>query len=197
MSQARTGAWWRQAHNDLALADLARSNGFHAQACFFAAQAAEKALKGALLELGREPPHTHVLGQLVQILAAEGLDATALASLPLPALTRMTVTSRYPLDDTPPQRAVRCPRFRSGPHYGPGRSGLGGVAGSACSLSWPQPTAAARGRRRLPGMPSPGALLGMPRSPTIDSVLVVPFCSSRPGIEMDLIKGVSGNSFNQ
>jgi len=102
MSQARTGAWWRQAHNDLALADLARSNGFHAQACFFAAQAAEKALKGALLELGREPPHTHVLGQLVQILAAEGLDATALASLPLPALTRMTVTSRYPLDDTPP-----------------------------------------------------------------------------------------------
>jgi len=25
MSQARTGAWWRQAHNDLALADLASS----------------------------------------------------------------------------------------------------------------------------------------------------------------------------
>ena len=27
------------------------------QACFFAAQAAEKALKGAIVELGLEPPH--------------------------------------------------------------------------------------------------------------------------------------------
>ncbi|MCX5949043.1 MAG: HEPN domain-containing protein [Cyanobacteria bacterium] len=72
MSQARTGAWWRQAHNDLELAELAGRNGFHAQACFFATQ------------------------------AAEGLDVTALAPLPLPALSRMIVTSRYPLDDTPP-----------------------------------------------------------------------------------------------
>ena len=102
MSQARTGAWWRQAHNDLELAELARRNDFHAQACFFATQAAEKALKGAILELGREPPHTHVLGQLVNLLAAEGLDVTALTPLPLTALSRMTVTSRYPLDDTPP-----------------------------------------------------------------------------------------------
>jgi len=102
MSQARTDAWWRQAHNDLELAELARSNSYHAQACFFAAQAAEKALKGAILELGGEPPHTHVLGRLVEMLRAEGLDVTPLDALPLPALTRMTVTSRYPLDDTPP-----------------------------------------------------------------------------------------------
>jgi HEPN domain-containing protein len=34
MSQARTGAWWRQARNDLELAELARRNDFHAQACF-------------------------------------------------------------------------------------------------------------------------------------------------------------------
>ena len=100
MSQARTGAWWRQARNDLELAELARRNDFHAQACFFATQAAEKTLKGAILELGREPPHTQVLGQLVKLLAAEGLDVTALAPLPLTALSRMTVTSRYPLDDT-------------------------------------------------------------------------------------------------
>ena len=102
MSQARTGAWWRQANDDLKLADLARRNGFHAQACFFATQAAEKALKGAILELGGEPPRSHVLGMLVKLLAAEGLDVTALAPLPLTALSRMTVTSRYPLDDTPP-----------------------------------------------------------------------------------------------
>ena len=31
-----------------------------------------------------------------------GLTTTPLAELPLRALTRMTVTSRYPLDDTPP-----------------------------------------------------------------------------------------------
>ncbi len=102
MTQARTGAWWRRAHNDLELAELARSNGFHAQACFFATQAAEKALKGAILELGCQPPHTQVLGQLVKLLTAEGLDVTALDPLPLPALSRMTVTSLYPLDDTPP-----------------------------------------------------------------------------------------------
>ena len=56
----------------------------------------------ASLELGSEPPRTHVLGPFVKLLAAEGLDVTALAPLPLPALSRMTVTSRYPLDDTPP-----------------------------------------------------------------------------------------------
>jgi HEPN domain-containing protein len=74
----------------------------HAQACFFATQAAEKALKGAILELGCEPAHTPVLGRLVEMLAAAGLDVSALASLPLAALSRMTVTTRYPLDDTPP-----------------------------------------------------------------------------------------------
>ena len=36
------------------------------------------------------------------MLATAGLDVTALASLPLAALSRMTVTTRYPLDDTPP-----------------------------------------------------------------------------------------------
>ena len=53
---ARPQAWLLQACNDLALARLASDNGFHAQACYSAAQAAEKALKGTLLELGQEPP---------------------------------------------------------------------------------------------------------------------------------------------
>jgi hypothetical protein len=61
MSQARPQAWWRQAQSDLDLAALASRHGFQAQACFFATQAAEKALKGAIIELGREPPHTHAL----------------------------------------------------------------------------------------------------------------------------------------
>jgi HEPN domain-containing protein len=102
MSQARPQAWWRQARSDLDLAVLASGNGFHAQACFFAAQAAEKALKGAIVELGLEPPHSHVLDRLLALLIAQGLDGEPLATLPLRALTRMTVTSRYPLDDAPP-----------------------------------------------------------------------------------------------
>ncbi len=99
---ARPQAWARQALNDLELARLASNNGFQAQACFFASQAAEKALKGALLELGQEPPHTHVLNDLVQALAAEGVDVGVIEALPLKALTRMTITSRYPIDATPP-----------------------------------------------------------------------------------------------
>jgi HEPN domain-containing protein len=54
MSQARPQAWWRQAHSDLDLAHIASGSGFHAQACFLASQAAEKALKGAIVELGQE-----------------------------------------------------------------------------------------------------------------------------------------------
>jgi HEPN domain-containing protein len=83
MSQARPQAWWRQAHSDLDLAVLASRHGFQAQACYFAAQAAEKALKGAIVELGREPPHTHALAQLVAVLQELGLSTT-------------------PWDDTPP-----------------------------------------------------------------------------------------------
>jgi HEPN domain-containing protein len=99
---ARPQARLRQASNDLDLARLAGNNGFHAQACSFAAQSAEQALKGALLELGLEPPHTHVLDDLVGALAAQGLEVGLLSSLPLKALTRMTITSRYPIDATPP-----------------------------------------------------------------------------------------------
>jgi len=99
---ARPNAWLTQAENDLALAHLACDNGYLAQACFFASQAAEKALKSALLELGQEPPHTHVLTDLTAALAANGLDVAALDRLPLRRLSRMAITSRYPLDATPP-----------------------------------------------------------------------------------------------
>ena len=98
----RPKAWLAQARNDLDLAELASRNGFLAQACFFASQAAEKALKSVILELGEEPPHTHVLGDLVRQLEAAGLDTSALAPLALKALSRMSISSRYPIDATPP-----------------------------------------------------------------------------------------------
>lgn len=99
---SRPDAWLRQARNDLALAQLARDNGFLAQSCYYASQAAEKALKGALLELGIEPPHTHVLNDLVNQLEQAGLPVGELLQLPLRSLSRMAIQSRYPMDATPP-----------------------------------------------------------------------------------------------
>ena len=99
---SRPDAWLRQARNDLDLAQLARDNSFLAQSCYYASQGAEKALKGALLELGIEPPHTHVLNDLVRRLEEAGLDVRELSELPLRSLSRMAIQSRYPLDATPP-----------------------------------------------------------------------------------------------
>ena len=99
---ARPDAWLRQAHNDLELAQLAKDNDYLAQACFYASQAAEKGLKSALLELGLEPPHTHVLNDLVKRLKETGLDTQALEVIPLRSLSRMAIQSRYPMDATPP-----------------------------------------------------------------------------------------------
>ena len=79
---SRPEAWMKQAHNDLALARLAKDKGFMAQACYHASQAAKKALKGALLELGIEPPHTHVLNDLVQQSGNEGLNVATLKAYP-------------------------------------------------------------------------------------------------------------------
>ena len=59
-------------------------------------------MKSALLELGEEPPHTHVLNDLVGRLKQNGLDTRALEALPLRSLSRMAIQSRYPMDATPP-----------------------------------------------------------------------------------------------
>ena len=99
---SRPDAWLRQARNDLALAQLAKDNGFLAQSCYYASQAAANGLKGALLELGIEPPHTHVLNDLVERLVDNGLNIEQLKALPLSVLSRMAIQSRYPLDATPP-----------------------------------------------------------------------------------------------
>ena len=53
---SRPEAWLKQAHNDLALAQLANDNGFLAQACYYASQAAEQALKGLYWNSGWNHP---------------------------------------------------------------------------------------------------------------------------------------------
>ena len=49
-----------------------------------------------------EPPHTHVLNDLVQRLGDNGLNTAKLKTLPLRGRSRMAIQSRYPLDATPP-----------------------------------------------------------------------------------------------
>ena len=84
------------------LAQLARDNGYLAQACFYASQAAENGLISALLELGLEPPHTHVLNDLTRRLKETGLETKDLEALSLRSLSWMAIQSRYPVDATPP-----------------------------------------------------------------------------------------------
>ena len=113
----RPQAWLDQARNDLELAVLADTRDFHAQACFFASQAEEKALKGAILELGAEPAHTHQLTALVMCLTSLGVPTEPLLQLRLKPLSRMATSTRYPDDDTPPlerfdhqdaEESIRC-----------------------------------------------------------------------------------------
>ncbi len=78
---ARLQAWIRQAENDLAMAEFARSGQFYAQACYHCSQAAEKALKGLLIGLGQDPPRSHSLERLVDALAEMGLEDANRGSL--------------------------------------------------------------------------------------------------------------------
>ena len=98
----RAEAWIRQALNDLEAAHLTAGQGFHAQACYLAGQAAEKALKALLLAAGITPPYRHSLEQLVELLQQQGLQLPGLAELHLKALTRMNSASRYPQGDAAP-----------------------------------------------------------------------------------------------
>ncbi|MEX1316210.1 MAG: HEPN domain-containing protein [Synechococcaceae cyanobacterium] len=98
----RAEAWLRQAHDDLAAARCMAGQGFHAQGCYLAGQAAEKALKGLLVAAGVTPPHSHSLERFVQMLHSQGLDTAALKALHLKPLTRMNSETRYPQGDEAP-----------------------------------------------------------------------------------------------
>jgi len=98
----RAQAWLRQADNDLEAARLTAGQGFHAQACYLAGQADEKALKAVLVAAGLTPPYSHSLERLAQLLRDQGVDTQTLEGLQLKALTRMNSESRYPQDDEAP-----------------------------------------------------------------------------------------------
>ncbi len=82
----RAEAWIRQAHSDLDAARVTAGQGFHAQACYLAGQAAEKALKALLVAAGITPPYSHSLQKLVEVIEEQGLS----------------LSSRYPQGDEAP-----------------------------------------------------------------------------------------------
>ena len=86
-------AWLRQAHDDLAMARLADEARFHAQACYHASQAAEKALKGVLIGLDLEPPRINALEPLVESLREAGVEVEPFRELQLRVLSGMTSSS--------------------------------------------------------------------------------------------------------
>lgn len=98
----RVEAWLRQATSDLGVAELTASQGYHAQACYHAGQAAEKALKALLVASGATPPYSHSLPRLVETLGQIGLDVAPLKHLQLKQLSRMASESRYPQAEEAP-----------------------------------------------------------------------------------------------
>jgi len=98
----RVQAWLRQADSDLAVGQLTEAKGFHSQACYHYSQAAEKALKGALISVGILPPYSHSLDRLINALEQQGVKSNALQALHIRALSRMSSETRYPQNDEAP-----------------------------------------------------------------------------------------------
>ncbi len=86
--------WLRFAKEDLRMAELARENGLHAQACFHAQQVAEKVLKGYLKGQGKQVPRTHSIVDLARLAAKEKLPRGLARRLS--ALDAFYLTTRYP-----------------------------------------------------------------------------------------------------
>ena len=97
--------WLRHAQSDLNLARLAshRPDVLPEQACFHAQQAAEKALKAALLHRRIDFPFTHDIEELLELAERGGL-ALPPAVAQSGALTSYAVETRYPssLEDIDP-----------------------------------------------------------------------------------------------
>lgn len=92
-----TGRWLRYAHEDLQAAEVLIEQGMTPrQACFYAQQTAEKAIKSALVFLQIEFPYRHDLDFLRDLLP----DGWLLKDHPpdLAELTAWAIRGRYPLD---------------------------------------------------------------------------------------------------
>lgn len=89
--------WFLYAEEDLATAQMVlEHDGPLRQACALAQQAAEKALKAALVSEGHTPPRSHNLTQILRLLP-ETYRLKA-AGLKLSGLSEWAVAARYPGD---------------------------------------------------------------------------------------------------
>ena len=94
-SHAEATRWLRQAENDLEFADLAVREGFHAQACFTAQQAAEKAVKAIAYHLGERAVLGHSLVELIARLEGRVPELHSFREL-AGVLDQYYVPTRYP-----------------------------------------------------------------------------------------------------
>jgi len=84
--------WLMFAAQDFRMAELAMAEGLYNQVCFHCQQCAEKAIKGLLAHQGRTPPRTHLLGDLLTLLAPNPL----MVRLDIQLLDRFYIPTRYP-----------------------------------------------------------------------------------------------------
>lgn len=94
-NRAEALRWVGQAADDLRFARVGLEEGFYAQACFLSQQAGEKALKGLRYLRGERRVLGHSLVALVDSLADDLGDTTALRSLAI-ELDLHYVPARYP-----------------------------------------------------------------------------------------------------
>jgi len=87
--------WLRQAADDYRFGRLALRNQFHAQACFIAQQAAEKAVKAVAYHLGMRPVVGHSIHALLKRLNARGRVTEKLLVLG-GELDQYYIATRYP-----------------------------------------------------------------------------------------------------
>ena len=97
MAKQRNDAqlWLRQAADDYRFGRLALRNQFHAQACFIAQQAAEKAVKAVAYHLGMRPVVGHSIHALLKRLNARGRVTEKLLVLG-GELDQYYIATRYP-----------------------------------------------------------------------------------------------------
>jgi HEPN domain-containing protein len=95
-------AWLTKARKDLEFAHEALTRGaeYTDIACFHAQQAAEKSLKAYLVSLSIEFPKTHVLEDLLDLVAQRDSSLESLRE-GLQALTPFAVETRYPESGLP------------------------------------------------------------------------------------------------
>ena len=87
--------WLRQSQNDLAAGGAMRANGFYAQACFQAQQAAEKALKALAYLKGERFVHGHSVKVLLDDLVVTYPELATVGD-GAGQLDLYYITARYP-----------------------------------------------------------------------------------------------------